>query len=40
MNHRPFAALLMGLVLPGSAADSGIVNIPSKHSVDDFASRS
>jgi uncharacterized protein (DUF302 family) len=34
MTYWPLAALLMGAVLPGSAADNGIVSKPSNHSVD------
>ena len=34
-----FTLLLMGLVLPASAADNGLVNIPSKYSVPEILDR-
>jgi len=39
MKFWPLPLLLMGFVLPGSAADEGIVTIPSNHSVDDTVDR-
>ena len=39
MKFWPLPLLLMGFVLPGSAADKGIVTIPSNHSVDETVDR-
>jgi len=39
MKFWPLPLLLMGFVLPGSAADKGIVSIPSNHSVDETVDR-
>jgi len=39
MKFWPLPLLLMGFVLPGSAADKGIVTIPSNHTVDDTVDR-
>ena len=39
MTYWPLAALLMGAVLPGAAADNGIVSKPSNHSVDETVER-
>lgn len=39
MEYWHLALLLMGVGLPGSAADNGIVNKPSNHSVDETVER-
>jgi len=39
MKFWPLPLLLMGFVLPDSAADKGIVSIPSNHSVDETVDR-
>jgi uncharacterized protein (DUF302 family) len=39
MKFWPLPLLLMGFVLPGSAADKGVVTIPSNHSVDETVDR-
>ena len=39
MKCWPLPLLLMGFVLPGSAADKGIVSIPSNHTVDETVDR-
>ena len=39
MKCWPLAVLLAGFVLPGSAADKGIIDIPSNHSVDETVDR-
>jgi uncharacterized protein (DUF302 family) len=39
MKCWPLALLFVGFVLPGSAADNGIVSIPSNHSVDETVER-
>jgi len=39
MKWWPITLLLMGFVLPGSAAEKGIVSIPSNHTVDETVDR-
>jgi len=39
MKWWPITLLLMGFVLPGSAAEKGIVSIPSNHTVDETVGR-
>jgi uncharacterized protein (DUF302 family) len=39
MKCWPLPLLLMGFALPGSAADKGIVSIPSNHTVDETVDR-
>ena len=39
MKCWPLALLFVGFALPGSAADNGIVSIPSNHSVDETVER-
>ena len=39
MKWWPITLLLMGFVLPGSAAEEGIVSIPSNHTVDETVDR-
>ena len=39
MKWWPITLILMGFVLPGSAAEKGIVSIPSNHTVDETVDR-